>query len=92
MAYEREIHQMLMDFTSKYGKLKEVILSKGSMGGNVELKFENGSVSNPPLMKCGYIGTGPQCLFTFLRAAGFSVTLDELQQPIAESKTLRSVE
>jgi hypothetical protein len=92
MAYERELHQMLMNFTSQYGKLKEVILTEGSMGGKVELKFENGSVSNPPLMKCGYIGTGTQCLYTFLREAGFPVTLDELQQPITESKTLRSAE
>jgi hypothetical protein len=88
MAYEKEIQQMLANFISQYGKLKEVILS----GGNIDLNFENGSVSNPKLMKYGYIGTGPQCLYTFLRAAGFSVTLNELQQPIAESKTLRSVE
>jgi len=91
MAYETEIQQMLEKLTSRYGKLKEVTLSGGAMGGHIDLKFERGSVSDPPLMKHGYIGTGTQCLYTFLHAAGFSVTLQELQQPVTEPKTLRTV-
>lgn len=91
MAYEREIQQMLERFTSQYGKLKEVTLSGGSMGGHIDLKFERGSVSDPPFLKHGYNGTGTQCLYTFLQAAGFSVKLDELQQPTTEPKTLRPV-
>ena len=91
MAYEREIHQMLINFTSQYGKLKEVVLSEGSMGGSINLIFEKGVVSNPPMLKHGYIGTGSQCLYNFLFEAGFSITLDEIQKPITGSKTLRSV-
>jgi hypothetical protein len=87
MVYENEIHQMLRNFTSQYGKLKEVTLA----GGSINLKFEKGSVSNPKLMKYGYIGTGPQCLYTFMCAAGFTVSLDELQEKISETKTFRLV-
>jgi len=58
---------MYRQLTSRYGRLKAV---KPSGGNRVELEFENGTVDRPPLLTCGYRGTGVDNLRVFLCEAG----------------------
>jgi|BarGraNGADG00312_2_1021985.scaffolds.fasta_scaffold176167_1 hypothetical protein len=62
-----EARQMYRQLTSRYGRLKAV---KPSGGNRVELEFENGTVDRPPLLTCGYRGTGVDNLRVFLCEAG----------------------
>jgi hypothetical protein len=84
--YIEAAEQNARELVSQFGRVVEVHLKTN---GEIEVVFEKGAVCTlGSLFKFGYPGTGPQCFATWLQAAGFSVTFDDVASMKAP-KTLR---
>ena len=64
---------------SSYGEILEVRLTPSNV---LEVTFTDGNVITitDSVYRCGYVGTGPLSLFTFLEKAGFDVTKEHVEQ------------
>lgn len=64
---------------SSYGEIVEVRLTPSDV---LEVTFADGNVITitDSAYRCGYMGTGPLALFTFLEKAGFDVTKEQVEQ------------
>jgi len=64
---------------SNYGEIAEVRLTPSNV---LEVICADGNVITitDSVYRCGYVGTGPLALFTFLEKAGFDVTKEQVEQ------------
>jgi hypothetical protein len=78
--YEKQGRKIAADFASQYGKLLEVRLESKSPS-RIVLKGEQGELVLPDnfVFKFGYMGSGPECLYAFLQASGFSTTKSQIE-------------
>jgi hypothetical protein len=86
------VRDQVEDLISAFGEIVEVRLSSSDV---LEVTFADGNVTriSGSVYRCGYVGTGPLALFTFLDKAGFKVTKEQVEQakaPFSLRKALDS--
>jgi len=83
MAYEEQGRKISTQLAGQYGKLVEARLEKKGPAGpwRIVLVFDRGEWTVPSdfIFKFGYSGSGPDCFHAFLRASGWRISKDRVE-------------